>query len=136
MRFNDPRRIGPRLRIDGMCGVVTARELAPAAMVDLSSLGLRVERPFDPATASRTVQVEIELPELDEILWARGHVTHARLSPMGGHHADGQPRLWCSAGIQIDAAAGRDLRLLRDFVIEGRRARFAATERPVLDVEL
>lgn len=136
MRFNDPRRVGPRLSVDGMCGVVTARELAPAAMLDLSSLGLRVERPFDPATASRAVQVEIELPELDEILWASGHVTHAHLTPMGGTDRHGQPRFWCRAGIQIDAAAGRDLRLLRDYVIETRRARLASAERPVLDIEL
>jgi hypothetical protein len=55
---------------------------------------------------------------------------------MGGMHADGQPRLWCRAGIQIDAAAGRDMRMLREYVIETRRARLAATERPTLDVSL
>jgi len=136
MRFNDPRRLGPRITLDGLCGVVTYKDLVPAAMVDLSSMGLRVERPFDPASASRTVQLEIELPGVDEIVWARGHVTFAHLSPMGGRHADGQPRLWCRAGIQIDAAAGRDLRLLREYVIETRRARLAQAERPVLDITL
>ena len=136
MRFNDPRRLGPRIVLDGLCGVVTHRDLQPAAMVDLSSMGLRVERPFDPAAASRTVQLEIELPGIDEIVWARGHVTFAHLSPIGGRHADGQPRLWCRAGIQIDAAAGRDLRMLREYVIETRRARLARAERPTLDVTL
>lgn len=136
MRFNDPRRLGHRITVDGLCGVVTHHDLVPAAMVDLSSMGLRVERPFDPSAASRTVQLEIEVPGLDEIIWARGHVTFAHLSPMGGRHADGQPRLWCRAGIQIDAAAGRDLRMLREYVIETRRARLSAVERPVLDVSL
>jgi len=136
MRFNDPRRLGPRITLDGLCGVVTHKDLVPAAMVDLSSMGLRVERPFDPASASRTVQLEIELPGVDEIVWASGHVTFAQLSPMGGRHADGQPRLWCRAGIQIDAAAGRDLRMLREYVIETRRARLSAVERPVLDISL
>jgi hypothetical protein len=136
MRFNDPRRLGPRITLDGLCGVVTHKDLVPAAMVDLSSVGLRLERPFDPAAASPVVQLEIELPGVDEIVWARGHVTFAHLSPMGGRHADGQPRLWCRAGIQIDAAAGRDLRMLREYVVETRRTRLAQAERPVLDITL
>jgi hypothetical protein len=136
MRFNDPRRLGPRITLDGLCGVVTHRDLVPAAMVDLSSMGLRLERPFDAAAASPVVQLEIELPGVDEIVWARGHVTFAHLSPMGGRHADGQPRLWCRAGIQIDAAAGRDLRMLREYVVETRRTRLAQAERPVLDITL
>jgi len=122
--------------VDGICGVVTERELRHAALVELSSIGLRLERPFDAATASRTIQLEIELPDIDEILWARGHVTFAHLSPMGGYHPSGQPRLWCRAGIQIEVAAGRDLRILREYVIETRRARLAATQRPTLDVSL
>lgn len=136
MRFNDPRRLGPRIALDGLCGVVSDRELRHAALVELSSVGLRLERPFDPANASRSVQLEIELPGIDEIVWARGHVTFAHLSPMGGSHADGQPRFWCRAGIQIDIAAGRDLRLLREYVVEARRARLAAVPRPLLDVDL
>jgi hypothetical protein len=136
MRFNDPRRVGPRITVDGLCGVVSKRDLLPAAMIDLSSMGVRLERPFDPATASRTVQLELELPGLDEILWAKGHVTFAHLSPMGGVRADGQPRMWCRAGIQIDAAGTRDMRLLREYVIETRRARLMAAERPELDITL
>lgn len=92
-------------------------------MADLSWLGLRLELPFDHTTASRVVQLEIELPGVDEIVWARGHVTFARLTPMGGFHPDGQPRLWCSAGVQIDVAAPSERRLVRDLVIETTRAR-------------
>jgi hypothetical protein len=136
MRFNDPRRLGPRVALDGLCGVVTDRDLSHAAMVDLSSLGIRLERPFDPASARRELQLEIELPGVDEVVWARGHVTFAKLTPMGGHHRDGQPKLWCRAGIQIDAAAGRDFRLLREYVVETRRARLAAAARPTLDISL
>lgn len=120
MQLSEPRRLAPRISIDGLCGVVTEGELRPAAMVDLSSLGIRLERPFDRRTARRTVQLEIEIPGLDEIMWARGHVTYAQLTPMGGVHPDGQPRLWCRAGIEIDAAAARDRRLLRDYVLETR----------------
>ncbi len=67
--------------------------------------------------------LELELPGVDEIVWARGRVTFAHLSPMGGRHADGEPRLWCRAGVSIEAAAGRERRLLRDDVVETRRAR-------------
>jgi hypothetical protein len=113
----DPRRVTPRVRIDGLCGMLIGDDLRPASMADLSWTGLRLELPFDARTATRTLQLEIEVPEVDEIMWARGHVTHARLSPMGGTHADGQPRLWCSAGIHLEVAAGRDRRLLRDYVL-------------------
>jgi len=128
MRYNDPRRLAPRVTLDGLCGVVTQRDVRPAAMLDLSSMGIRLERPFDRAHASRTVQLEIELPGVDEIVWASGHVTFAQLSPMGGVHADGQPRLWCRAGIQLDAAARRDLRMVREYVFETWRAQRRAAD--------
>jgi hypothetical protein len=123
MPLLDPRRLAPRIPLEGLCGVVGQRELRHAALVDLSAIGLRVELPFDPSIATPTVQLEIELPEVDEIVWARGHVTFAHLSPMGGRHPDGQPRLWCRAGIRIAAAACRDRRLLRDYVLDIRRVR-------------
>lgn len=128
MGYLDPRRLAPRISVDGLCGVVTGHDLRHAAMIDLSSLGLRLELPFDHTATRRTLQLEIELPGVDEIMWARGHVTFAHLSPMGGSHPDGQPRLWCRAGVHIEAAARRDRHLLRDYVVETRRARRVATE--------
>ena len=118
----DPRRLAPRVAVDGLCGVVSERELRHAALVDLSPTGLRLEQPFDPAETSRWLQLEIELPGIDEIVWARGEVSRAHLSPMGGRHPDGQPRFWCRAGVRIELAARADRRLLRDYVLEVRRA--------------
>ena len=115
-------RFYPRVAAHGLCGVIAHGELRHAAIIDLSTMGIRLERPFDASKAARTVQLEIEVPEIDEIVWAKGHVTHAHLRPMGGIHVDGQPRLWCSAGIHIDSAALRELRMLREYVIEKRRA--------------
>lgn len=126
MRCMDARRLAPRVRLEGLCGVVSKDELRYAALLDLSALGLRLERLFDPALASRVVQIEIELPGTDEIVWARGEVTFAHLTPLGGYHPDGQPRLRCVAGIRMDRLAGHDRRLLRDYVIETRRARRVA----------
>jgi hypothetical protein len=129
MRYDDPRRLAPRVTLRGLCGVVNRGDLRHAAMVDLSASGIRLERPFDPAEARRTVQLEIEVPDVDEVIWAQGHVTFAHLRPMGGVHPNGQPRLWCQAGIALDSASSRDLRLLRDAVVERwRRERQAADE--------
>ncbi|CAN5858440.1 hypothetical protein BH11MYX2_BH11MYX2_05740 [soil metagenome] len=85
-------------------------------MHDLSEHGLRLERPFDPATARKVVQLEIDLPGLDEVLWASGVVTFASLTPMGGTTANGQPRFWCRAGLRLDGICRREQSLLRDYV--------------------
>jgi hypothetical protein len=124
--------MAPRISLDGLCTVVTDRDVRHASMVDLSSTGIRIERPFDPATGIDAIQLEIELPGIDEILWACGHVMFAHVSVMGGFGSHAQPRLWCQEGIQIDEAAGRDRRLLRDYVIQTHRTRLAAI-RPTLD---
>jgi hypothetical protein len=114
----DVRRCAPRIAVDGLCGVVTNDNLHHASMSNLSTLGLRLERPFDPKTAKPVVQLEIELPGIDEILWASAIVTHALLTPMPGRTADGQPRFWCRAGLRIADTSQRERRLLRDYVIE------------------
>jgi hypothetical protein len=113
----DARRRAPRILLDGLCGVVTGDAVQPATMSDLSTLGLRVERPFDPARAKPIVQLEIELPGIDEVIWASAVVTHAWLTPMG-RMPDGQPRFWCRAGLKIEDTARREKRMLRDYVIE------------------
>jgi hypothetical protein len=119
----DARRRAPRISVDGFCGVVTDDDLHHASMSNLSTLGLRLERPFDPKTARPIVQLEIELPGVDEVVWVSAAVTHAHLSPMPGRGADGQPRFWCKAGLRIANASQRELRLLRDYVVEQLVAR-------------
>lgn len=121
------RRHAPRIPTEGLCSIAAGRVLVPASMMDVSWLGLRLELPFDRTAASRTIQLEIEVPELDEIMWATGHVTFARLTPMGGVHADGQPRLWCSAGVSIDLAATRDRKLMREFVLDANTRALSAS---------
>lgn len=120
MNLLDIRRRAPRIFVDGFCGVVTKHELQPATLSNLSTLGLRLERPFDPDTASRVVQLEIELPGVDEIVWASAEVTHAYLTPMKG---GAKPRFWCKAGLAIASLCGRERRLLNDYVFETLRTR-------------
>lgn len=116
MRLNDPRRRFPRITVDGLCGVVANDDLRHAALRDLSETGLRLEQVFDPARARPRVQLEIELPEVDEIVWASALVTFAHLAPLGGRTADGQPRFLCRAGLRIDAISRAERRMLRDYV--------------------
>lgn len=116
MQLVDPRRRDPRILVDGFCGVVAERDLRHASLKDLSERGLRLEQVFDPTTAKRTVQLEIELPGVDEVVWANAVVTFAHLSPLGGRRADGQPRFLCRAGLRIDGISGVERRLLRDYV--------------------
>jgi len=114
----DARRRAPRITLDGFVGVASNHDLQHAAMSDLSMLGLRLERPFDPASARPIVQLEIELPGVDEVVWTSAIVTHAWLTPMPGRTRDGQPRFWCRAGLRLGNSSRRESRLLRDFVIE------------------
>ncbi|CAN5923803.1 hypothetical protein BH11MYX3_BH11MYX3_00480 [soil metagenome] len=119
MNLLDARRRAPRISVDGFCGVVTYDDdLHHASMSNLSTLGLRLERPFDPNTARPIVQLEIELPGLDEVVWASAIVTCAYLTPMPGRRPDGQPRFWCRAGLRIADASRRERRMLHDYVFE------------------
>lgn len=126
MNLLDARRRAPRISVDGLCGVVVGNDLHPASLSDLSTLGLRIERPFDHKAARSVVQLEIELPGIDEIVWASAAVTHAYLTPLPGRTADGQPRFWCKAGLRIADVCQRERRMLRDYVVETLIARRTA----------
>ena len=123
MNLLDARRRAPRISVDGFCSVASDEDLHHAAMSDLSTLGLRLERPFDPAKARPIIQLEIELPGIDEVVWASAVVTHAYLTPMPGRRADGQPRFWCKAGLRIADASRAERQMLRDYVVEQLVAR-------------
>lgn len=94
-------------------------------MLDLSTAGLRVERVFDPTTARRIVQLEIELPGVDEIVCATAAVTRAYLSPLPRATPDGPQRFWCRAGLHITDASRRERRVLMDYVIDHLERRAA-----------
>ena len=122
----DHRRLKPRISLDGLCGVVANDEVRHASLRNLSESGLRLERPFDPKTARSVVQLEIELPGIDEVLWARAEVSFAILTPMQGRTADGQPRFWCRAGLRLADVCKRERSMLRDYVFETRRTQLRA----------
>jgi len=116
MNLLDARRRAPRISVDAFCGVASDHDLQYASLSNLSASGLRIERVFDAATATPVVQLEIELPGIDEVLWTSAKVTRSVLIRMGDH-PDGRPRFWCRAGLVIGDTSRRDRRLLREFVV-------------------
>lgn len=128
MNLLDVRRRAPRISVDAFCGVAVANDLHHASLSNLSTLGFQVERPFDPATARPIVQLEIELPGVDEIVRVSAKVTRAFLTPMPGRTADNQPRFWCRAGLVLGDTSRRDQVMLRDYVIDQLIARRAAAK--------
>lgn len=113
------RRISPRIDLEAMCWEVVDERETSALVVDLSTDGARVERPFVGGRIAREVPLQIEVPGLDEVMWARGDVVFDQLVP--SHR--GPFGLLRRTGYRIAIAAARDLRLLRDYVFEVDRAR-------------
>jgi hypothetical protein len=125
MNLLDARRRAPRISLEGFCSVATDDTVHHAQLTNLSTLGLRIERPGETAPPRSTVQLEIELPGLDEVVWASAVVTDIRLSFLRRRRLDGRPRWMFRTGLQIAAISGREQRLLRDYVVEQMVARRA-----------
>jgi hypothetical protein len=135
---HDHRRESPRIGIEALCWeLVDGRETSGLA-VDLSSVGLRIERPYTGGPTRKDVPLQIELPGLDEIMWARADACFDVLVPSSGPAggAARDPRntmepggrmkyvpLVRRTGYRIVAAASRDLRRLEELVIETDRLR-------------
>jgi hypothetical protein len=129
MNLLDARRHAPRISVAGFCGVAVDNDLHHATLTNLSALGLRVEGPYRPGDGERRVlQLEIELPGVDEVLWASAIVTRAVVTPVRVA-SDDKPRFWCRAGLRIGETSRRERRLLHDYIVEGLRARAQVPDR-------
>jgi hypothetical protein len=114
-------RTSPRIRVQSLCSEVIDDQDQLALVVDLSESGLRIQRPLrgrsgmyrapDGSELDRLVQVEFELPEVDEIVWAKGEVCFDQLWRAPGLLAPVR-----TTGVRLLAAATRHLRMLRDYV--------------------
>ena len=115
------RRESPRIGIEALCWeLVGGREVSGLA-VELSALGLRIERPYTGGPTRREVPLQLEVPGIDEILWAKADACFDHVVPSAGS-AGGALGLVRRTGYRIVAAAARDLRLLNELVIETDRA--------------
>jgi hypothetical protein len=116
------RRECPRIDVEALCWELVDGREATALAVDLSSGGLRIERPFSGGPTRREVPLQIEVPGIDEIMWARGDASYDVLVPSKAP-AGGPMGLIRRTGYRLVLAAQRDFRLLKEFVVETHRAR-------------
>jgi hypothetical protein len=156
---HDPRRASPRIGIEALCWEVIGDYEASSLVVDLSTQGARLERPYLPpgwpewesastielgpagrgsysapramkrerGPGTRSVPLQLEVPGLDEVMWARGEVVFDELVA-APKHKGGPFGLLRRTGYHISLAARRDLNLLSDFVWDTYAKRRAADD--------
>jgi hypothetical protein len=116
------RREGPRIDVEAMCWELVDRHEISGLAVDLSSMGLRIERPYVGGATRREVPLQLEVPGIDEIMWAKGDAMYDVVVPENGP-LGGAMGLMRRTGYRLVMAAARDLRLLKEFVMETHRAK-------------
>jgi hypothetical protein len=114
------RRESPRIGIEALCWEIVDGHEVSGLAVELSALGLRLERPYTGGPTRREVPLQIEVPGIDEVMWARADACFDQLVPAAGP-AGGALGLVRRTGYRIVAAATRDLRMLEELVIETDR---------------
>ncbi|CAN5322834.1 hypothetical protein BH11MYX1_BH11MYX1_09400 [soil metagenome] len=107
--------------MEALCWEVVDDRENSALVTDLSSEGARLERPYAGGRLMREVPLQLEVPGLDEVMWAKGEVMFDTLVPSKSPLA-GPFGLLRRTGYRIVIAAQRDLRNLRDYVFETHRA--------------
>ena len=109
----DPRRASPRIGVEALCWELIGDREFSSLIVDLSTDGARVERPYVGGRIEREVPLQIEVPGIDEVMWAKADVVFDQLVPDA---KAGPFQLMRRTGYRIALAAARDLRLIRDYV--------------------
>lgn len=120
------RRTSPRIAIEALCWEHGDGADASGLAVDLSSLGVRIERPYTGGPTRVEVPLELELPGLDDLMWAKGRACFDVVVPARGP-AGGALGLVRRTGYRIVGAARRDLRMLEELVVETDRAQRRAS---------
>jgi hypothetical protein len=108
------RREPNRIRVDSLCSLFQSDRERHGLVVDVSENGLRIQRTLG-GPRERSVQLEFEIPDVDEIIWARGEICFDQvwnLSP----RLHGLSGLVRTSGVRLVMAAERHKKLLRDFV--------------------
>ena len=117
--MRDHRRISPRIDVEALCWEIIGDRENSALAVDLSTEGLRIERPYLGGRIEPEVPIQLEVPGIDEVMWAKADVVFDRLVPAKDQGPFGLLR---RTGFRIALAAARDLRMIRDFIHERQRA--------------
>ncbi len=112
----------PRIEVETFCSELVGRGEQPGLVIDLGEGGFRLERPYTGGATPREVLLEVEVPEVDEVMWARAMVCFDRVRPAPRGVHGGPFGMLRQTGLRIMDAASRDLRMLRDYVFEKQRA--------------
>ncbi len=115
--MNIVRRESPRIDVEALCWELVDGKQAGGLAVDLSSMGLRIERPYTGGPTRREIQLEIEIPGIDEVMWAKAEASSDILVPTVSP-AGGPMGLIRRTGYRLLAAASRDLRMIRELVFD------------------
>ena len=116
------KRLDPRIPVETLCSEVIDDREHYGMLVELSPNGVRLERPLAGRRDGSIVQLEFELPDADEIIWAKGEVCFDRYRRLDGASAVR------TTGVRLVAAASRHLRMLRDWVAATVEARARARQ--------
>ena len=114
--MRDPRRVSPRIDVEALCWEIIGERETSALAVDLSTEGLRIERPYLGGRIEREMPLQLELPGIDEVMWAKAEVVFDKVVPSKLNA--GPFGLIRRTGFHIALAAARDLRMIRDFVFD------------------
>jgi hypothetical protein len=114
--MRDPRRVSPRIDVEALCWEIIGERETSALAVDLSTEGLRIERPYLGGRIEREMPLQLEVPGIDEVMWAKAEVVFDKVVPSKLNA--GPFGLIRRTGFHIALAAARDLRMIRDFVFD------------------
>ncbi len=129
--MEDFRREGPRIDVDALCWEVADDGETPSLAIDLSQGGIKIERPYVGGRTREAMPLQLDIPGIDEVMWARGDVCFDQLVQVNGP-AGGRLGLMRRTGYRINLGASRDRRMLREYVNDT----FLMNERLVLDFEV
>src|SRR6185295_14149236 len=75
------RRESPRIGIEALCWELVAHQEISGMAIDLSPNGLRIERPYTGGPTRREVPLQLEVPGIDEVMWAKADACFDHLVP-------------------------------------------------------
>jgi len=149
---HDPRRSSPRIGTQALAWEIQGERELSSLVVDLSAEGARLERPYIPRSKwdvalelgpagpsmwtpgmqhDGVIPLQLELPEVDEVLWARGDVVFDELVPV---KSQGGPfGLMRRTGLHLSLGATRDMRLLKDWIYEMHHRQRVANDETGVD---
>jgi hypothetical protein len=105
-----------------MCWEIVKNQQVSTVAVDLSTMGVRIERPYVGGGTVKETQLELEIPEIDELMWAKAEATFDTISQSNSPNG-GPMNLIRRTGYRLVNAARRDLKRLEEYVMEADKKR-------------